>query len=94
MHGHAERSTYKLRVAIDVSECIILTCTRRPLQLHVADVIARLDNNPAMKMCSETTRSLARTPSTTASSINLHFLVLWIIIKKVLGVGLFRRIRC
>jgi hypothetical protein len=62
------QSAYQLRVAINVSERIILVCTRWSLELHVADVVARLDNDPPMQVCSKTTPGLAWIPSLTAYS--------------------------
>ena len=51
--------TYKT-LAIDVGELIILVRTRRPLQLHVADIVASFDDDPPMQMNLETKSSLAR----------------------------------
>ena len=44
---------------IDVSELVILVRTRRPLQLHVADIVARFDDDPPMQMDLETESGLA-----------------------------------
>jgi hypothetical protein len=37
-------------LAIDVGELVILVRARRPLQLHVADIVARFDDDPPMQM--------------------------------------------
>jgi hypothetical protein len=50
--------TYKT-LAIDVGELVILVRARRPLQLHVADIVARFDDDPPMQMDLETELGLA-----------------------------------
>lgn len=37
-------------LAIDVGELVILVRARRSLQLHVADIVARFDDDPPMQM--------------------------------------------
>lgn len=55
---HQGSITYKT-LAIDVGELVILVRARRPLQLHVADIVARFDDDPPMQMDLETESGLA-----------------------------------
>ena len=51
--------TYKT-LAIDVGELVILVRARRPLQLHVADIVARFDNDPSMQMYFESVEEFSK----------------------------------
>jgi hypothetical protein len=50
---------YHERLAVYVSKGVVLIGTRRPLELHVADVIACFDDDPSMQVDLETTPGLA-----------------------------------
>lgn len=52
------KNTYRA-LAINVSKCVVFVCTRRPLELHIANVVACLDDDPSMQMYLETASGLA-----------------------------------
>ena len=86
-----QSETYEA-VAIDISKLVVFIRTRWPFKLHVANVVAGLDDDPAVQVYLESATSLACAP-TPPHGPNLRFLVLGLLIKQILVVRLLGWIR-